>query len=76
MAKKEMTNQTNPNIGYATGQFSKNHLADHNEYLPTVHRFDEFFGNRYYLNAEEDPELPDYPSENEFPEFRKGRERC
>ena len=47
--------------GYATGQFGKNHLGDRNEYLPTVHGFDEFFGNLYHLNAEEEPELPDYP---------------
>ena len=48
-------------LGYATGQFGKNHLGDKNEYLPTVHGFDEFFGNLYHLNAEEEPELPDYP---------------
>jgi arylsulfatase A-like enzyme len=48
-------------LGYATGQFGKNHLGDRNEYLPTVHGFDEFFGNLYHLNAEEEPELPDYP---------------
>jgi arylsulfatase len=48
--------------GYSTGQFGKNHLGDRNEYLPTVHGFDEFFGNLYHLNAEEDPEDPDYPS--------------
>jgi arylsulfatase A-like enzyme len=59
------------NRGYATGQFGKNHLGDRNEYLPTVHGFDEFFGNLYHLNAEEEPELPDYPSEKDFPEFRK-----
>ena len=47
--------------GYATGQFGKNHLGDRNEYLPTVHGFDEFYGNLYHLNAEEEPELPDYP---------------
>src|SRR5271169_4680631 len=47
------------NHGYATGQFGKNHLGDKNEYLPTVHGFDEFFGNLYHLNAEEEPELPD-----------------
>jgi arylsulfatase A-like enzyme len=45
-------------LGYATGQFGKNHLGDRNEYLPTVHGFDEFFGNLYHLNAEEEPELP------------------
>jgi arylsulfatase len=43
-------------LGYATGQFGKNHLGDRNEYLPTVHPFDEFYGNLYHLNAEEDPE--------------------
>ncbi|MGH6950871.1 MAG: sulfatase-like hydrolase/transferase, partial [Vitreimonas sp.] len=58
-------------LGYATGQFGKNHLGDRNEYLPTVHGFDEFFGNLYHLNAEEEPELPDYPNEKDFPEFRK-----
>jgi arylsulfatase A-like enzyme len=52
--------------GYATGQFGKNHLGDRNEYLPTVHGFDEFFGNLYHLNAEEEPELPDYPKNPEF----------
>src|SRR5262249_14139727 len=44
-------------LGYATGQFGKNHLGDRNEYLPTVHGFDEFYGNLYHLNAEEEPEL-------------------
>jgi len=48
-------------MGYATGQFGKNHLGDRNEYLPTVHGFDEFFGNLYHLNAEEDPESFTYP---------------
>ena len=48
-------------LGYATGQFGKNHLGDRNEHLPTVHGFDEFYGNLYHLNAEEDPENPDYP---------------
>src|SRR5262245_17537470 len=57
-------------LGYATGQFGKNHLGDLNEFLPTVHGFDEFFGNLYHLNAEEDPEDPDYPSANGFPNFR------
>ena len=46
------------NLGYATGQFGKNHLGDQNEFLPTVHGFDEFYGNLYHLNAEEDPEDP------------------
>ncbi len=58
------------NQGYATAQFGKNHLGDRNEYLPTVHGFDEFFGNLYHLNAEEDPEDSDYPSAKDFPEFR------
>ena len=58
-------------LGYATGQFGKNHLGDRNEFLPTVHGFDEFYGNLYHLNAEEEPELPDYPKEAEFPNFRK-----
>jgi len=48
-------------LGYATGQFGKNHLGDRNEFLPTVHGFDEFFGNLYHLNAEEEPEQLDYP---------------
>jgi arylsulfatase A-like enzyme len=55
--------------GYATGQFGKNHLGDKNEFLPTVHGFDEFYGNLYHLNAEEEPELPNWPSPEEFPEF-------
>jgi arylsulfatase len=55
-------------FGYATGQFGKNHLGDRNEHLPTVHGFDEFFGNLYHLNAEEEPENPDYPKD---PNFRK-----
>ncbi|HMN97620.1 MAG TPA: arylsulfatase [Phycisphaerales bacterium] len=54
--------------GYATGQFGKNHLGDRDEMLPTAHGFDEFFGNLYHLNAEEEPEHPDYPKD---PEFRK-----
>ncbi len=53
-------------LGYATGQFSKNHLGDRNEFLPTVHGFDEFFGNLYHLNAEEEPELPSYPKDPAF----------
>ena len=55
--------------GYATGQFGKNHLGDKNEFLPTVHGFDEFFGNLYHLNAEEEPESPDYPPASDFPNF-------
>ncbi|MBS1972086.1 MAG: sulfatase-like hydrolase/transferase [Bdellovibrionales bacterium] len=57
--------------GYATGQFGKNHLGDRNEYLPTVHGFDEFYGNLYHLNAEEDPESPNWPSQEDFPEFNR-----
>jgi arylsulfatase A-like enzyme len=59
------------NQGYSTAQFGKNHLGDRNEYLPTVHGFDEFFGNLYHLNAEEDPEDPDYPSKHGFEEFQE-----
>jgi arylsulfatase A-like enzyme len=55
-------------LGYATGQFGKNHLGDRDEYLPTAHGFDEFFGNLYHLNAEEDPENHFYPQD---PAFRK-----
>ncbi len=55
-------------LGYATGQFGKNHLGDRDEYLPTNHGFDEFFGNLYHLNAEEDPESRFYPRD---PEFKK-----
>src|SRR5581483_10001964 len=54
--------------GYACGQFGKNHLGDRNEMLPTVHGFADFFGNLYHLNAEEEPENPDYPKN---PEFKK-----
>lgn len=57
-------------LGYATGQFGKNHLGDRNEFLPTAHGFDEFFGNLYHLNAEEDPESPNYPKAQDFPEYR------
>ena len=53
-------------LGYATGQFGKNHVGDRNETLPTVNGFDEFFGNLYHLNAEEEPELPDYPKDPEY----------
>jgi arylsulfatase A-like enzyme len=70
--------QANPTIarglkehGYATGQFGKNHFGDRDEHLPTAHGFDEFFGNLYHLNAEEEPELPDYPTEADFPQFRE-----
>ncbi|MDZ3836609.1 MAG: arylsulfatase [Rhodospirillales bacterium] len=55
-------------LGYATGQFGKNHLGDRDEHLPTANGFDEFFGNLYHLNAEEEPENEDYPKN---PEFRK-----
>ncbi|HEY6802324.1 MAG TPA: arylsulfatase [Pyrinomonadaceae bacterium] len=53
-------------LGYATGQFGKNHVGDRNETLPTVNGFDEFLGNLYHLNAEEEPELPDYPKGSEY----------
>ncbi len=56
--------------GYATGQFGKNHLGDLNKYLPTVHGFDEFCGNLYHLNAEEEPEERDYPDPKQFPQFK------
>lgn len=54
--------------GYATGQFGKNHLGDKDAFLPTNHGFDEFMGNLYHLNAEEEPEHPDYPTDPEFRE--------
>jgi arylsulfatase len=53
-------------LGYATGQFGKNHLGDLNKFLPTVHGFDEFYGNLYHLNAEEEPEQRDYPKDPAF----------
>ena len=59
------------NQGYATGQFGKNHLGDLNHMLPTNHGFDEFFGNLYHLNAEEEPEMYDYYPEKDFPELVK-----
>ena len=72
---KEGMNEADPTIagllkdqGYATGQFGKNHLGDRDEHLPSNHGFDEFFGNLYHLNAEEEPENEDYPKD---PEFRK-----
>ena len=72
-AAKEGLSDKDPTIaellkpqGYATGQFGKNHLGDRNEFLPTVHGFDEFFGNLYHLNAEEEPEHPDYPKNPAF----------
>ena len=71
---KEGINVKDPTIaemlkdqGYATGQFGKNHLGDRDEMLPTNHGFDEFFGNLYHLNAEEEPENIDYPKNPEFP---------
>ena len=70
-AAKEGLSDKDPTIaemlkpqGYATAQFGKNHLGDRNEFLPTVHGFDEFFGNLYHLNAEDEPEHPDYPEES------------
>ena len=72
-AAKEGLSEKDPTIadllkpqGYATGQFGKNHLGDRNEFLPTVHGFDEFLGNLYHLNAEEEPENPDYPKDPAF----------
>ncbi len=59
------------NHGYVSGQFGKNHLGDLDEHLPTEHGFDEFFGNLYHLNAEEEPENEDYPKEADYPDFRK-----
>ena len=58
-------------LGYATGQFGKNHLGDRDEHLPTNHGFDEFFGNLYHLNAEEEPENEDYPDPEKYPNFRE-----
>jgi arylsulfatase len=57
--------------GYMTGQFGKNHLGDRDEMLPSNNGFDEFFGNLYHLNAEEEPESPDYPKESQLPGFKK-----
>ena len=57
--------------GYATAQFGKNHFGDRDEFLPTAHGFDEFFGNLYHLNAEEDPEHEDWPDPERFPNFKK-----
>lgn len=75
---KEGINENDPTIaellkplGYKTGQFGKNHLGDQDYHLPTNHGFDEFLGNLYHLNAEEEPELPDYPSPEKFPDFAK-----
>jgi arylsulfatase len=55
-------------LGYATGQFGKNHLGDQDKHLPTNHGFDEFYGNLYHLNAEDEPEHPDYPKDPAFRE--------
>src|SRR5688572_9261071 len=55
-------------LGYVCGQFGKNHLGDRDEFLPTAHGFDELFGNLYHLNAEQEPECPDYPKD---PELKK-----
>ena len=65
-------------LGYATGQFGKNHLGDRDEHLPTMHGFDEFFGNLYHLNAEEEPEHPDYPQPTSSPSSGRntGRVAC
>ncbi|MCI0468158.1 MAG: arylsulfatase [Beijerinckiaceae bacterium] len=65
-------------LGYVSGQFGKNHLGDRNEFLPTVHGFDEFFGNLYHLNAEEDPEDFNYPRDPKFRELfgPRGVLRC
>jgi arylsulfatase len=62
-------------LGYATGQFGKNHLGDRNEMLPTVHGFDEWFGNLYHLNAEEEPENPDYPANFKLPNGETFKEK-
>src|SRR6266545_4322723 len=64
--------------GYATGQFGKNHLGDLNKYLPTVHGFDDYFGNLYHLNAEEEPERRTYPQDPKFKEMfgPRGVLRC
>lgn len=58
-------------LGYRTGQFGKNHLGDRDEHLPTNHGFDEFYGNLYHLNAEEEPEHIDYPDPKKYPNFRE-----
>jgi len=61
--------------GYMTGQFGKNHLGDRDEMLPTAHGFDEFLGNLYHLNAEEEPEHPDYPGDMKFPDGSTMKEK-
>ena len=58
-------------LGYATGQFGKNHFGDKDEFLPTMHGFDEFFGFLYHLNAMEEPEMADYPPASDYPNFKK-----
>ena len=63
-------------LGYATGQFGKNHLGDKDEFLPTMHGFDEFFGNLYHLNAEEEPEDPDYPKDPAVQEALRSARRA
>ena len=72
-AAKEGLSEKDPTIaellkpqGYVTAQFGKNHLGDRNEFLPTVHGFDVFFGSLYHLNAEDEPEHPDYPKNPAF----------
>lgn len=79
---KEGMNEADPTIaallkdhGYATGQFGKNHLGDRDEHLPTNHGFDEFFGNLYHLNAEEEPENEDYPRDYVLPSGKTFLER-
>ncbi len=61
--------------GYMTGQFGKNHLGDQDKHLPTMHGFDEFFGNLYHLNAEEEPENEDYPGDAIMPDGQTFREK-
>jgi arylsulfatase len=65
-AKDPSVAEVMKSLGYATAQFGKNHLGDRNEHLPCVHGFDEFFGNLYHLNAEEEPENADYPKDPKF----------
>jgi arylsulfatase A-like enzyme len=61
-------------LGYATGQFGKNHQGDRDEHLPTMHGFDEFLGNLYHLNAEEEPENEDYPADMKLPSGKTFKE--
>src|SRR5271169_760183 len=58
-------------LGYATAQIGKNHLGDRNEFLPTVHGFDEFYGILYHLNAMEEPYDPQYPKAPKYPQFHQ-----